>query len=233
VSEENPIARMQRRLRADTAKLFNYDINNLSAWQSVRLDRASTLRLQLDDISAAQLRGDPIDMPRFILASKELEAMFGGRPDETSTVPDFSGAREELRALFERRFSALERRREREEREMVMDPNKARAEAHAAFETKLQLAIEKYGAEATHAPDLKPAGGFARHDSVVPLPTLTESAAAVSGGLPAPEPAPRKSLDEINAEPPPAHFLKQDSPWRQHLDADGNIVAPYFRVGYG
>jgi hypothetical protein len=27
----------------------------------------------------------------------------------------------------------------------------------------------------------------------------------------------------------PAHYLKQDEPWRQHLDADGNIVAPYFQ----
>jgi hypothetical protein len=115
MSEENPIARMQRRLRADTAKLLDYDINNLSAWQSVRLDRASTLRLQLDDISAAQLRGDPIDMPRFILASKELEAMLGGNPEQTIAANDFSGAAAELEALFSQRALALERRREREE----------------------------------------------------------------------------------------------------------------------
>jgi hypothetical protein len=112
MSEENPIARMQRRLRADTAKLLNYDINNLSAWQSVRLDRASTLRLQLDDISAAQLRGEVVDMPRFILASKELEAMLGGNPD-ASTAHDFSGAREELRQFFARRADPIRKRDER------------------------------------------------------------------------------------------------------------------------
>ena len=87
MSEENPIARMQRRLRADTAKLLGFDLNNLSPSQSVRVDRAASLRLQLDDIQSAQLRGDAIDMPRFILASKELEAMLGGNPESNQPVP--------------------------------------------------------------------------------------------------------------------------------------------------
>jgi hypothetical protein len=85
MSEESPIARMQRRLRADTAKLLDLDPNNLTPAQSVRLDRAASLRLQLDDIQAAQLRGEQIDMPRFILASKELEVMLGGQPDASPT----------------------------------------------------------------------------------------------------------------------------------------------------
>jgi hypothetical protein len=204
MSEENPIARMQRRLRADTAKLLNYDINNLSAWQSVRLDRAVALRLQLDDISAAQLRCDPIDMPHFILASKELEAMLGGNPEQT-TSPNY-GAIAEIEAMIDGLL------RTREQADHKRDADLMWREEQAAI-----LA----------------AGGNVDLVAAAPAVAKRSSADDVSHpALPAAPaaPPPRRSMDEINAEGPPQHYLqKPREAWREHIDADGNIVSPWFR----
>jgi hypothetical protein len=56
----------------------------------------------------------------------------------------------------------------------------------------------------------------------------------VAAPVPAAPPAPPQ---QTSSQPPllprdtpiPANYLKQDEPWRRHLDADGNIVAPYWR----
>jgi hypothetical protein len=109
------------RMRKLTAELLGYDLSNLTAAQSVRLDRAATLRLELDDVQSRQLAGLPIEMAKFILASKELEAMFGGDPEAPAADHHdlFAGAREELRLLLDQRASAIARRRLREEAKAI------------------------------------------------------------------------------------------------------------------
>jgi hypothetical protein len=102
------------RMRKLTADLLGYDLSNLTPAQSVRLDRAATLRLELDDIQSRQLAGMPIDMTKFVVASEALERMLGGDPEQPTQRYDFSGAREELAALLAQRADALERRAERE-----------------------------------------------------------------------------------------------------------------------
>jgi hypothetical protein len=87
------------RMRNEVAGLLKYDLNNLTAAQSVRLDRAAALRLELDDISSRQLAGLPIDMAKFVVASEALERLVGGNPDETSTAHDSPAPARNLPAI--------------------------------------------------------------------------------------------------------------------------------------
>lgn len=94
---------LRDRLRRETAELLGYDIDNLTAAQSVRLDRAATLRLELDDIETRQLAGLPIEMAKYVVASEALERLVAtahGNPEQT-TSGMFAGARAELAALVE------------------------------------------------------------------------------------------------------------------------------------
>lgn len=109
---------MRKRLRAETAKLLKLDVNNLSPAQSVRLDRAATLRLELNDIEECKLNGAPFDTVKYIAASEALERMLGGDPERSQQV-DFTGAREELLHFLENRAEALARRDERRSREQA------------------------------------------------------------------------------------------------------------------
>jgi hypothetical protein len=104
------------RMRKSTADLLGYDLTaKLTAAQSVRLDRAAVLRLELDDVQSRQLAGLPVDMAKFVVASEALERLVGGAPEQTTASHDFSGAKEELARLLERRAEALARRREHDE----------------------------------------------------------------------------------------------------------------------
>jgi hypothetical protein len=202
------------RMRKLTAELLGYDLSNLTPAESVRLDRAATLRLELDDVQSRQLAGLPIEMAKFILASKELEAMFGGDPEAPAAGHhDFSGAREELRQLLAGRAEAIERRAQRE------------AEATVAV-----------------APDdSEPAVGGDAQSASVPHP-LPSEAPAGGGGLPVlidPQPAPpspSKRLEtdlerhaRINAEPanPAPGPLPE---WRRWVDSDGIRTSPWSGV---
>jgi hypothetical protein len=199
------------RMRNEAAELLKYDLNKLTAAQSVRLDRAAALRLELDDVQSRQLAGLPIDMAKFVVASEALERLVGGNPETSTTGPDFTGAREELLQFLVQRADAIEKRREREE---------AKAIAAASIDGS------------------KPASGDARRDHAVPQPALIEPAAAAGGPEPpvlvepAPPPPQRvegdiERMNRVNSTPalPPA---REPEPWRKFVDADGNIISPWF-----
>ena len=94
--------------------MLKLDVNNLTAAQSVRLDRAATLRLELNDIEERKLIGAPFDTVKYIAASEALERMLGGDPDaQQQPVDQFAGAREELLRFLENRAEKLERKAER------------------------------------------------------------------------------------------------------------------------
>jgi hypothetical protein len=200
-------------LRSSTAKMLNLDVDNLTAAQSVRLDRCCVLRLLVSDLRGKQLRGEQINVREFVDASESLELMVGGRLDTLAAAHDFSGAKEELRALFQRRADAIERRRERE--------------AEALESSKL-------------IPD--PGSGEAQSGDGVSLPPSAAPDAPAAGSWPvligpppqsAPPPERVESAEEkmsrVNSRPVPAHYLKQDEPWRSHIDANGEIISPWFR----
>ncbi len=106
---------MHERLRAETARLLKYDINNLSPAQSVRLDRCATLRLELSDIEASKLAGAPFDVTKYIAISEALERMLGGNPEQQhQPIDQFAGAREELLTFLSNRADKLELKAKRE-----------------------------------------------------------------------------------------------------------------------
>lgn len=107
------IAGQTRRLFSSTTKLLGLDEAKLSVAEKIRVDRASTLRLLLDDMQSAQLNGGAIDVGQFIKASEELERLAGGNP-EASATHDFTGAREELQQFFAERAERLQMREQRE-----------------------------------------------------------------------------------------------------------------------
>jgi hypothetical protein len=79
---------MRDRLRKETAALLGMDIDNLTAAQSVRLDRAATLRLELDDIESRKLQGATFNAVQYIAISEALERLISGRADATTDAPN-------------------------------------------------------------------------------------------------------------------------------------------------
>jgi hypothetical protein len=206
-------------LRASTAKLLGYDDDDqLTAAQQIRLDRAITLRLMIDDLQARQMRAEVIDVKAFVSASEDLERMVGGNPETSTTGHDFTGARAELMALLDQRASAIERR-------MARDPDAARAE----FEARLARAIEQHSSRDDNLSFTHPGSSDApQSDEGVPQPPSAAPDAPATRSEPpllidpppAPPPPPRRSLDEINAEPsnPPARPVEE---WKRWVDENG------------
>jgi hypothetical protein len=102
---------MRDRLRKETAELLGLDIDDLTATQSIRLDRAATLRLELDDIESRKLQGATFDAVKYIAVSEALERMLGGQPEQPSSDRDlFAGARDELERFLVARAQRIEAR---------------------------------------------------------------------------------------------------------------------------
>lgn len=109
---------LRENLRKDTAKMLGIaDLKTMTAAESVRLSRATTLRLEIDDIETRKLNDQhqPFDLKSYIAASEALERLVGGQPEQATPTDPFTGAREELARFFEGRANALERSRERDE----------------------------------------------------------------------------------------------------------------------
>jgi hypothetical protein len=231
-------AAVYERLKVETAQMLGLNTDSSSLLENLQVDLVSLLRLQIDDLQGKVLNGEQVDLGRLSAALTMLRQLLPEKALVASSATadggdEFAGAKEELSNFLIRRADAIERRDERLDAELATNPDAARRE----LETKIQAALVKHGKT---IPD--PAGGPARHDGAVSLPALVEPAATAGGGWPdaPPQPAPPPKLIEsdeakhqrINARPVPANYLKQDdSPWRRHLDADGNIIAPYFRPG--
>jgi hypothetical protein len=71
-------------LRISTCALLKYDPDNLSAEQTIRVDRAITLRLMIDHLQSRQMHGEQINVREFVDASEALERMAGGNPTAPS-----------------------------------------------------------------------------------------------------------------------------------------------------
>jgi hypothetical protein len=141
---------MARNLFAGTCEMLKLDPNNLTNAQKVRVDRASALRLQIDDLQAAQLRGAQIDMAKLIEASEALEHLLA--TSEVSAIerrPD--DARQQLFKLISNLQTA-----EKSEAAWLRDENK---ELRAEIE---RLRCEIVAQRATPAPQPLP-------DNVVPI----------------------------------------------------------------
>jgi hypothetical protein len=106
------IEKTQRKLFLDTCKTLGLNPDDLSPAQRLRVDRASALRLEIDDMQAAQLGGRTIDIRRLIEASEALERLVNCTPNGDG------GASNELhaaKAQFEATLNAAVGARDYEE----------------------------------------------------------------------------------------------------------------------
>ncbi len=106
----NELAVRYDRLRRDTARLLNFDIDDLTPAQEVRLDRVSALRLEVDRLQMLQLSGQSFDLLKLVAASEMLENLMndGVHLDLQPSQGQFAGAREELAAVIENLARASE-----------------------------------------------------------------------------------------------------------------------------
>jgi hypothetical protein len=195
-------------LRASTAKLLRLDPAALSPSQQVRVDRCASLRLLLDGMQSAQLRGEQIDTRAFISASTELERLLGGDPERPATVFSDGEARAKLKRLIEKTVLA----------DSAVDHER---DAERAWRDE-QACIAAAGGDVAAAapPDWKPApvGGASLVEA---RDNRAESARQSRAAEPAP-PVPQREHGPSN--PPDS----RNEPWRSHLGPDGSIIAPWF-----
>jgi hypothetical protein len=67
------------RLRGETAKMLGHNLDQISLVQSVRLDRAIALRIEIDRVQAQRAQYQPIDIGRLTTAREQLERLGGGK----------------------------------------------------------------------------------------------------------------------------------------------------------
>jgi hypothetical protein len=100
----------------DTCKVLGHDPDSLTLAQRLRVDRASALRLEIDDLQAAQLGGRTIDIKRLIEASEALEKLVNTTPNGDGSGSDkWETARVQFEALLNTQIERAAAAREREE----------------------------------------------------------------------------------------------------------------------
>ena len=101
------VADVYARLRTETAKMLGFDIDALTPVQALRLDLAASLQLEIDRITALQMRGEPADLKAMTSAAELLEKLL--HPAEVAqTRNPHEGAREELARFLQGRADAAD-----------------------------------------------------------------------------------------------------------------------------
>ena len=100
------IEKTANKLFLDTCQFSTSIPNDLSVAQRLRVNRASVLRLQIDDLEAAHCAASN-STSQLIEASEALERLVGGNPEAAATH-NFAGAREELVRFFAERAERIE-----------------------------------------------------------------------------------------------------------------------------
>jgi hypothetical protein len=162
-------------------------------------------------------------MAEYIAASEALERLMGGNPaGSPGGSNEFAGAREELAALILRRVEAI-RAREAQCDAAQSNPDGGDAlssERAVAFSSSAPAPVPaavRVSAPVELEPPPQPPWGKPTEPAAVPPLTEEER---------------QRQVAEINRKPPPSHYLRDGQPreaWRDHLDANGEIIAPYFR----
>jgi hypothetical protein len=236
-------AKFYHALRASTAALLNYDLDNLTLTQSLKVDLASSLRLEIDRITAAQLAGEPVDLRELVLATESLSRLVA--PDGTGTDVDFETRyQERLQTEFagerEKLSHYLSARAERIAAYNAHHPDQARLK----FERELQAEIDKYkdqiipkptigwvrdGTHCFFSEGFDPNAEGRRHGFDGWVRGVDDASSALPDRVASSSPAPRaaaRSENEPTAtqspQPPlppnaavPQHYLRgPDEPWR-------------------
>ena len=225
------IATQARRLREQTCKLLDLKPDDLTLTQKLRVNRASALRIQIDDLEAAQLRGEQIDINKLIEASEALERLLGGDPEQ-SPQHDFAGAQAELAALLNLRSVARDRATAAVTSALagitiyMADFDTARDALDQLLSDLLSGDLRtKFVAAMREA-------GAAIDDPVeqIKVAPVAEAKPAPVPTKPPPQPQPiEDGAARANATRPPDHYLKgPDEDWRRYVGVDG-VISPWRR----
>jgi hypothetical protein len=98
MTEQPDIAAMSRKSRQRACELLGLDPNSLKPADEILVARVGALRLIVSDAEAAALRGEQIDLPKYIAASEALEAAI--RTDHQMTDLGSPAAEERLKEKF-------------------------------------------------------------------------------------------------------------------------------------
>jgi len=190
-------------LRQDTARLLGFaGVEGLSATAGLKVDLASSLRLEIDRMQAAQLRGEAADLRVLVVAGEMLECLL--RPTEiVQQVQRSTDSRDRLKALIDATIRAGP----------ATDPSVPTPEARVA---ELEAEVEQLRAELEVARAAPPPA--APSADVVPLrpapPPRTLTAAESAARLERMMTAPRSEE------------------WRPYVDANGiRTTAPFAPPG--
>jgi hypothetical protein len=94
---------VQKNLRKHVCALLKIDPATISPSDSVLVNRIGTLSLLTSDLDAAVLKGQPLDLPQYISASRELEAAIRSYRDGAAgaVLENGTAAQERIDALYE------------------------------------------------------------------------------------------------------------------------------------
>jgi hypothetical protein len=198
---------MSRKLRLQTCALLKLNPENLSAGDEILVSRIGALRMLVSDAEAAQLRGERIDLPAYIAASKELESAV--RVDhrmQLGTPEAEERARAELEALFRQVIGAS--RKDDDDPTGLSETERLRQRIAELEEENFRL---KWGDAPPSSAELSP-------PETQPTQPSAENV------------VPFASTRTADGRPP-AHYLKDGQPRDHYSGGDGDggaICAPFF-----
>jgi hypothetical protein len=139
-------------VRAESAELLHYSLDDLTPIQSMRLDLITSLRFGLDAVQAEIITGTRVDLAKLLAVSetlaKLLPALAEGPP---APAPRSDDDRDDTIRELDRLLSGIREAQTVEEREELVS-------AHAQIDKlEAEVARLKAEAEATAAPRLLPA----------------------------------------------------------------------------
>jgi hypothetical protein len=207
------IADLYASLRAETARMLGYDLAALTPPQDVKLGMVAGLRLELDRLTTAQMRGEEID-PRVLVSISELLETALRPPVEARELGGDDTALAKVRALIEgQRLSA-----QRTIEDLRAEVERLKGELETArFPAAVSPAPAVPIERTTEAPQPAPA----------PAAAIAKPARATKPAAPAEVRTAESETERLSSREPPRTpassegFSKYGEPWRGFVSAGG------------
>lgn len=202
------IADLYASLRSETAKMLGYDLAALTASQDVKLGMVAGLRLELDRLTTAQMRGEGID-PRVLVSISEMLEQALRPPAEVHGPGGDNTALEKVRALIEGQRLSAQRKVDDLQEEVA----------------RLKFELETARAPAAVSP--VPAVPIGRAEAPQPAPAPGVSAAEPVRATKSPAKPAVSEIERLSSREPPRTpassegYSKGLEPWRRTYSTNG------------
>jgi hypothetical protein len=179
--------------RAETARMFKYDLAHLTDGQNAHLEVVTALRLGLDDLQGRIVRGEAIDTSKLVTISESLARML---PPSVLAAPPAAPC-EDPRAKMLRELEEMQRRGE-------LGREFQKAQRKAAFERE-NAALR------------------AENEVLRRKLARQNKKAAASGATNVVDLDEAVRRNALREDPPRPPQPGDPEPWRDHLNADGSM----------